>query len=202
MPNVEKVRPRSIQEIEDAATGLLRRFQPEVLRVVSGFDVETFFELHLEDDTDIEPIYTSLDPRVDGYTDSAEKKCFIAQRLADHHGRLEVERRFRSTLAHEIGHCYLHVPDAQVNRQYQQLFRDDGTYATHGCAPGEIKCYEHPEWQAWRFASALLMPEITFRRAVECNWTKRQIQNAFGVNPSYLELRMRELKISKQLRRG
>ena len=57
MPGVRKVRPRSAQEIENAATDLLERFQPGVLQILSSFDVEDFFEFHLEEDTGIEPAY-------------------------------------------------------------------------------------------------------------------------------------------------
>ena len=202
MSSVPLVRPRSGAEIEDVARSIIQRFQPNVLESVGCFDVEAFFEFDLHDETDVEPVTKDLPSGLDGFTDSNQGKCFISNSLMDYRDRIVIERRLRSTLAHEIGHCCLHVADARKNQTYQQIFRHDKDYSIEMYDPDEHKVYEHPEWQAWRFAGALLMPEITFRRVAERNWTKRQMQNAFGVNLSFLEKRLRELKISKLLRRG
>lgn len=66
----------------------------------------------------------------------------------------------------------------------------------------EIKAYVNPEWQAWRFAGALLMPECRVRAAVDKRWTKKMIRLAFDVNPSFLDVRLRDLKIPNRIRMG
>lgn len=126
--------------------------------------------------------------------------CFIALRLMNYGECNVTRRRLRATQAHEIGHCFLRVEDARNNRELQQKFVNDQHSSIKMYNPNDLKAYEKPEWQAWRFASALLMPEVCFKRAVECNWTKRQIKYAFDVNPSFIEVRLRELKISARLR--
>ena len=65
-----------------------------------------------------------------------------------------------------------------------------------------MKPFEDPEWQAWRFASSLLMPETSFRVLTERNWTKKQIGRAFEVNRAFVNERIRQLKIGKLLRNG
>ena len=193
---------RSAVEIETAACELLQRFQPDIFRVVSSFDVENFFDVELHADTHIEAIYSDLPDGLEGFTDSLNMQCFISQKLADHGGRDVQARRLRSTIAHEIGHCYLHVEEARQNRQFQQMFKNDASFSFEMYRPEDLKAYENPEWQAWRFASALLMPEPPFRCAVDRNWTKTQIKHGFDVNPSFIDVRLRELKITKSIRNG
>jgi hypothetical protein len=202
MAGVRKVRPRSGQEIENVAVELLNRFQPEVLKYACSFDVEAFFEFELQNDTGIEAIYKTLPMGLPGYTNSRTMRCYVSNILAEDEEQTITTRRLRSTLAHELGHCYLHVPDARKNKDFQQVFKDDGTHSIEQYRPENIKVYENSEWQAWRFASALLMPEICFRTVVERNWTKKQLQRAFDVNPAFIEVRIRELKIIKSVRRG
>lgn len=202
MPSVLKARPRSAADIEAAACDVLQRFQPDMFRVVSSFDVEGFFDIELQDATQIEAIYKDLPDGLEGYTDSLNMQCFISQKLADHGGREVQARRLRSTIAHEVGHCYLHVEEARQNHKFQQMFRNDGASSFEMYKPEDLKAYENPEWQAWRFASALLMPEPAFRCAVDRNWTKKQLKNGFDVNPSFVDVRLRELKISKSIRNG
>lgn len=204
MKSAKKVRPRSADEIEEAAQSLIARFQADALSLVSSCDVVGFFEFELEEDTGISPVYESLPDGLDGFSDCTSMRCCIADRLAERDETTVAGRRLRSTIAHEIGHCYLHLVDARRNRLFQKVFRNnsEGETSLDKYPPEKIKVYEDAEWQAWRFAGALLMPRRTFLHAVDCDWTKRQIQNAFGVNPSFVDVRCRELRVSKLLRRG
>lgn len=202
MSSLLKARPRSGREIEEIAYNLIKNFQPEAVRFVLSFDVEGFFDLELEDQTGIEPVYKNLPDGLDGFTDSENMKCYISSKLADFGECQVTKRRLRSTLAHEIGHCFLHVEDARCNRDYQKKFPNDKHSSLEMYNPQDLEIYENPEWQAWRFASALLMPENCFRAAVERNFTKKQLKRAFDVNPSFIEVRLKELKISKNIRNG
>lgn len=202
MPRILKVRPRSSQEIETIAHKIIKNFQPDALKLVTSFDVESYFELGLEKDTGFEPVYDYLPKGIDGYTDCENMKCVISLDLMEYGDSQVTKRRLRATQAHEIGHCFLHLEDARKDKDSEQKFLHNKDSAFDSYHPQNIKTYEDPEWQAWRFASALLMPENCFRRAVDRNFTKQQIKRAFDVNPSFIEVRLQELKISKQIRHG
>jgi hypothetical protein len=202
MPKIQKVRPRNRVQIERAANDLIRRFQPDALKQVMPVNVELFFELELEDDIGIEPICEALPAGIDGYTDSLNKVCKISNLLYEY-GESDIKRRrLRATIAHELGHCYLHVSDAAANRNYERVFTNDGQHPLELYDPNDLRACENPEWQAWAFASALLMPAPCFNAVVNNNWTKKKIKYGFDVNPSFIDVRLRELKISKMLRNG
>jgi hypothetical protein len=202
MGSVSKARPRSGKEIDSIAYKVIESFQGNTLKMITSFDVEGFFEFELKNQTGIEPIPQRLPDGLDGYTDSETMKCFISLNLMEY-GECDVtRRRLRATQAHEIGHCFLHVEDARRNRDFQQKFLNDKKSSLEMYRPQDIKIYENPEWQAWRFASALLMPEICFMTAVNSDWTKKKIKLAFDVNPSFIDVRLQELKISKHLKNG
>ena len=202
MAKVNKAQPRSGKEIEIAALDLIHRFQPEILKMVSEFDVEGFFDTELQEDTGIEAVYKDLPKGVDGLTDSVQMRCFVSKALLDHQNKPVTRRRLRSIIAHEIGHCYLHVEDAKRNRKFQQKFENNEQYPPARYRPEEIKVYKNPEWQAWRFASALLMPEAIFKLAIERKWNKTMIKRGFDVNPSFVDVRIRELRIAQAIPKG
>jgi hypothetical protein len=202
MASVLKVRPRSAREIENIASEVIKSFQPDALKMLMSFDVEDFFEFELKDKTDVEPDTKDYPEGIDGCTDFEEMKCYISRRLMEHRDCQVTRRRLRATQAHEIGHCFLHVEDARHSREFQQKFLNDNHSSLEIYNPDDLKAYENPEWQAWRFASALLMPEHCIKRAIECNWKEKWIKDTFDVNPSFIYVRMRELKISRPLRKG
>lgn len=197
-----KAKPRRAAEIENVAYALLQKFYPDSLKNVRSIDVEELFLENLQDDIGIKPAFWSLPDGCDGLTHAGNRTCYISKSLADHHDSDDVRRRrYRSTIAHELGHCYLHVQEATNNAHFQQSFSNvSGMPVSTRFATMEI--YEDPEWQAWRFASALLMPEELFRRAVSSNFTKKQIKNAFDVNPSFVNVRLKQLRITKLIVAG
>jgi hypothetical protein len=199
--SVTKVRARSAKEIDELAFSIIVSFQPDAAKMVTKFDVERFFDCELEYRTGIEPVYLPLGRGLDGYTDSAEMKCVVCSELAQYGSDDVQRRRLRATLAHEIGHCYLHVKDARRFRKKYQ-FLQDGSVSLEVYARSEVKVYEDPEWQAWRFAGALLMPECCVRAAVIGKWTRKMMSRAFDVNPSFVEVRLRDLKIPDSVRAG
>jgi hypothetical protein len=46
------------------------------------------------------------------------------------------------------------------------------------------------------------MPECCVRAAVNGKWTRKKMSRAFEVNPSFIEERLRDLKIPSQVRAG
>jgi hypothetical protein len=202
MASILKARPRSGQEIEKIAHKVIESFQPDAVKFTISFDVEGFFEFELEDQTGIEAIYKWLPQGIDGYTDSQNKQCYVATQLYEYGECQVTKRRLRATLAHEIGHCFLHVEEARQNLEFQQKFTNDKKSSLRTYRPQDVKVYRNPEWQAWRFASAMLMPENCFRTAVERNFTKKMLKRAFDVNPAFIEVRLKELKITKHVYNG
>ncbi len=65
-----------------------------------------------------------------------------------------------------------------------------------------MKAYVNPEWQAWRFAGALLMPACCVRAAVDAGWTKKMMSRAFDVNPAFIDVRLHDLKVVKKVKAG
>lgn len=202
MATVSKARPRSGEEIEKIACSVIESFQPNALVMLTSFDVEDFFEFELKNRTGVEPDTWDFPEGIDGWTNSEDMTCFISLKLMEYGECNATRRKLRATQAHETGHCFLHVEDARRNQEFQQEFVNDKKSSLERYRPEDIKAYENPEWQAWRFASALLMPERCFRRAVDCNWTIKRIKRAFDVNPAFIDVRLRELKISAHLRKG
>jgi hypothetical protein len=61
----------------------------------------------------------------------------------------------RTTVCHEIGHAILHVPLLR-----RRLLATDVLARTQR---SNLRPYLDPEWQAWAFAGAILMPSATLR---------------------------------------
>ena len=198
---VPKVQARRAAEIENLAFKIIEAFQPDAVKTIAKFDVEGYFEFELESQTGVAATNLELENGLDGYTDCAEMKCVISRKLMEYDAFDDVtRRRLRATQAHEIGHCHLHVAESRLNNSLLKFEHNENSLKRY--RPEDIKAYEDPEWQAWRFASALLMPECCFRAAVKNNWTKKRMKHAFDVNPSFIDVRLRELKISTVIRAG
>jgi hypothetical protein len=71
----------------------------------------------------------------------------------------------------------------------QQMYRQE-----------DLQAYENPEWQAWRFAGALLMPECCIRAAVNSKWSVQMMSRGFDVNPAFVKVRLNNLKIPDNVR--
>jgi len=61
----------------------------------------------------------------------------------------------RTTVCHEVAHAVLHVPVLR-----RRLLMTD---ALARIERRSLRAYEDPEWQAWAFAGAILMPSATLR---------------------------------------
>ena len=83
--------------------------------------------------------------------------------------------RHRFTVAHEAGHAMMHV----------------GTLNRMPKATGPVPAYRDPEWQANRFAAALLMPRHLVKKCTSLS----EIMQRFGVSRECAELRVKTLKL-------
>lgn len=159
MDKVPVVRPLSRVKIENLAMNILREFQPEALRgkFLQPVNVEAIFEIYIPGQVDVKTGYTDLSRLIGseilGYTNAAKKVSFVDCSLSDATERAAL-RRFRSTVGHEGGHCLLHVPLLQAFRSLS--LKGEGLYRV---SRSDIEAYQDPEWQAWEFARAIMMPK-------------------------------------------
>lgn len=198
--SVPLVMPRRGKEIDNIAFKLVEAFQPDAVKMLTKFDVEKFFEFELKKQTGVEPVYQPLGYGLEGLTNIETMKCIICANAANYGESDMKRRRLRATQAHEIGHCHLHVAELLRTRAVLELRHDRRHADSDLYKEEEIDVYRNPEWQAWRFAGALLMPERCVQRAVDCGWTLQTMSRAFDVNPSFVEVRLHDLKIAKHVR--
>ncbi|MBU2517577.1 MAG: ImmA/IrrE family metallo-endopeptidase [Proteobacteria bacterium] len=131
------------------------------------------------------------------------------------------------TIGHEIGHCILHRNVTIRQEDYDKESLIDTEY---DWAKGRIKITtgrDRLEWQANRFSASLLMPAIDFingvkgiQRKIGINRNfgqvylsdatsirdfeiiKNTLSNIFGVSPTAIEFRMKDLSLIFDLRRS
>lgn len=195
MPRLIPAQGRSGQEIDAAALGFLRDFQPEAIQEPQAVDVERLFEFGLPD-LGIEPDYRPLDEHgIQGFTDSENMVCVVASELAED---ASATLYFRSTVAHEIGHAVLHVPEYRQRRQKILSVQPNSSAILHRWPDNNIPIYRNPEWQAHRFAGGLLMPEPAIIQAKLLGHSEiRALAELFEVNPAFVRSRLRGLRLKR-----
>lgn len=182
--------PRSINDIETLALRIIQKYQPEVLSNGMPFDIERFFDCDLEDFCDVKSDYRELQYGIYGFTDTDQMECVISLDLAQDPGNV---RFYRSTLAHEVGHALMHVRDYRTKKQMLKFIHEKEHLRAY--REEKIVTYRNPEWQAWRFAGAILMPEEVFRDAVFRGDNVQILAKRFNVNPAFIRSRLRALKL-------
>jgi len=188
--------PMSGKQIDQLAAYYIAYYQPEVLKRPAPFDVHRFVDTKLEDLTGVAPVYSrELPPEIYGLTDSSENRLEIQEALAEDPFQ---EKFFRSTLAHESGHCIIHVPQLRkINRV--QVFRqgkEESSGRVQLYRKDDIPLYCNPEWQAFRFAGALLVPEGPLRTMLADGASNSEIASTFNIHLPFLRSRMKALKLA------
>jgi len=185
--------PRSGAEIDDFALRIIREFQPKVLEEPSPFDIEDFFEFDVEKISGVRPDYKELPVGIHGYTDSDAMETVISSDLMDD----PCQKYFRrSTTAHEIGHALIHVYEFRQKKAILKSIHDKQHVSLQLLREADIPVYRNPEWQAWRFAGALLMPAPTIKPAFDEGLSVKALSTLFQVNPAFVKSRLRALKIN------
>lgn len=191
---VPKVSPRSREGIEKEVKRLLYDTQPEALiRDDSPVDVESIFEFYIPDKFGVKTGYTDLSaigPNILGYTDAISNTSYVDKSLSDSDNPVTI-RRFRATVAHESSHSICHL--AELKDFNSSLIETAGILYRE--LPSNIKPYENPEWQAWYYAGALLMPTARIFRYVERGYSANDMANIFDVNPVFVKVRLNKLGI-------
>jgi len=184
--------PRSGNEIDRIAFQIVKKFQPEVLEKLQNFRIEEFFDLDLESLVGVKTDYTKLPIGVHGYIDSDFPIAVIAVDLMED-ACSEYYRN--STIAHETGHAILHVPEFRRKKAVIKSITNEENVNLRLYRETDIPVYRNPEWQAWRFAGALLMPESAIRWAIEKGYGLQKMSDVFRVNTAFVKSRMRALKL-------
>ncbi len=190
---VVRASPTSGNQLDQHALGVVRRYQPSVLDEPSPFDIERFFENDLHSMTGVNFDYLPLRYDILGYTDSDEMVSVVSASLAEDAANLNL---FRATIAHEVGHAILHVSQFRRRKQVAKFVdNDEMDVGLRMYREDQIPLYENPEWQAWRFAKALLMPFSTVFRAYHLSYSVEDMSSAFGVSVKFARSRLKDLKL-------
>lgn len=186
-------RPMSRKAIEADGVKLLRHYQPEVLQGKCSFDVEYFAEYDLEELTGVEfDITSELPPEIHGLTDPIQNKLWVHADLADDPRCFKF---YRSTLAHEIGHCLYHVKQIQSLGRKQIFAQGKKKNGAELYRKKDVPPYCQPEWQAWEAAGSLLMPQCVVQKMLYSGANIVDLAEHFEVNVAFARTRLRALKI-------
>lgn len=126
------------------------------------------FVLEIVDDADM--------PGLEGETSPDRLRMKLPNSVYE--GAVNGERRARFTVAHELGHLFLHR-----DLLFARAVEDDH----------DLKPYESSEWQADEFAGSLLMPE----RLVRSCRTVLEITERCQVSEPAAKTRLAKLKINR-----
>lgn len=185
-------KPRKSVEIDSLALDIVKKYQPGVLTKMEMFDIESFFEFELEEITKVKTAYRPLTYGVYGLTDSDKLLSIVSSELAEDDLQ---ECFFRSTLSHESGHGILHVWEFRTRKAILSSITNKENGELKMYRDCDIPVYMNPEWQAWRFAGALLMPEPAISKAISKGYTVNDMARTFSVNPAFVRTRLKALKI-------
>jgi Zn-dependent peptidase ImmA (M78 family) len=184
--------PRNRNDIESFALSIIRSLQPGVFTDNERFDIERFFDCYLEKLAGVSTDYRTLEDGIYGYTDSDEMVCVISRELSEDPSQ---EKFYRSTMAHECGHAMMHVKDYRTKKAIlRSIHRKDHQLRVY--REKDIVTYKNPEWQAWRFAGAILMPESVFKTTVKDGYSIYDLSDRFGVNPAFVRTRLKAFNLN------
>jgi Zn-dependent peptidase ImmA (M78 family) len=89
-------------------------------------------------------------------------------------------------MAHETFHCISHVPRLQTFISGTDL----GTDVLPRALRSELRPFEDPELQAWKFAQMIMMPEPVIKKFMREGKNERWMADYFDVNPAFLRVRL------------
>jgi len=183
---------RSGAQIDLIALKIIKGTQPKVLLEPRPFDIEEFFEFDMEELTGITTSYGHLPPGIHGVTDSERMTSSVEVSLLGEYSQLEFAR---STIAHECGHGVMHVPEFRARKQVLRSIQDKEDVQLKMYRKEQVPVYRNPEWQAHRFAGALLVPETTLRIAWGRSRDENELARIYQVYPAFMRARLKALKL-------
>lgn len=169
-PSGIKVSPRSTEDIRQLAIALRKLFE-----IGTGpVDVIRFLDHDLSR-YDVEYYMLSKEELGSNHGLTYPDECIITLREDIYCGACDGNGRDRFTVAHEIGHLFLH--------------RGLG-FARNSAPTGPHHWYEDSEWQANTFAAEFLMPLDEIREYCKKPW---DIMQRFGVSIDAARIRWKKL---------
>lgn len=180
-------------QIDALALTVIKEFSPEILNDPQPFDIESCFEIYLPTAKKVTTDYPILGSNIHGYTDINDHVVAISRNLVED---AESHRFKRSTMAHETGHVDMHLPEFIARRSILRFTHDDDHMSLRLYHQESIKTFENPEWQAWRYAGALLMPRHTVMLARKAGASIYDLCKIFDVTLPFVKTRLRALKLS------
>lgn len=185
---------RNRRDLDKLALNIVRALQPPVLEGKEALDVFRVIDF-LEDDFEIDFDFTDTLPYgINGCTSIDDNSVYINSELAESYSN---PGYLNSTVAHEIGHVVIHVPylrTIQKTITFNQRKQDANSINLY--RDRQIPLWENPEWQAWHFAGALLMPESAVRSLIEKGISFEKLAEHFSVNQPFLQSRLKKLDIN------
>lgn len=187
----------SKKKIEDRVAGIVREQYPDAWKGLEPIPVDDLYEFVAPSMLGISVDYrdlSSMGLKVEGWTNSDQKVSYVDSAIAQNFS-VAGRRYYRSTVGHELGHCFLHMHLGRwrASRQFLglSLHRDRRL----------LKPYEDPEWQAWHFCKELCAPQhLVQRLAAKYHKNTATMMDAmietFDMSYSFIESRLRSLKLS------
>lgn len=228
---MEKIKHLSRDQLDDAAYSFLYEYSPSALESPQIVDLENLIENKLKIDIDYKKL--DLDGNILGMTVFKsgnievfnndikqvirvdENTMIFNEDLAEN---LKQQGRFRFTLAHEIGHWFLHRHYFFVDENQLNLFDEIDNDNFIKCLKRDecdMLVYSNKtdedwlEWQADNFASSLIMPKEIFTKEylmLKNNGLNNmeivnRLSQIFGVSKQACEIRINIL-FNKDLLKG
>jgi len=141
------VAPMSGSQIESDATVVLKKYSPALLKEPDAFDIVNFFDFPMKDDFKLDTAVQHLADGVEGQA-WPDGRVFVSE--LTYEMACSNIGRGRFTIAHECYHGLKHrgqIRHVLVHTGQATLYRRKS-----------LSAFRDPEWQADRFAAALLMP--------------------------------------------
>lgn len=198
------VPPTSTRKILERAYEFLDEFEPDRIHAPGILDYDKLINVELpRKKIDVYPVEPDEIPGAEGQTSvsrdaPARLEILI---LDDYYEALSFQNsstvRARSTIIHEVGHAVLHGPLLRRMEKLGPKARKDILHQIMQNVPA----YRHPEWQAWMFTGALLMPPSALSTMRGCS--AREIADEFGTSVEMVKSHINRLRrFGFQLRRG
>jgi Zn-dependent peptidase ImmA (M78 family) len=130
------------------------------------------------------------------YTDINDMKAVVSSALIDDDSQ---ETFLRATVSHEVGHVVLHIEEFRKMKKLLRFMHDDENVKLRLYREDQVVVYRNPEWQAWRFAGAVMMPASVVYRAANKGIGSYQMSALFNVSHAFLMSRLRALKLTNQV---
>ncbi len=191
---VPAVSPLGVAAIVELGRCFLAPLAPEALSVPKPLDVLTLVDTRLPKfGIHICPASRQEIGDRDGATDldgTGEITILISEEVWE---ELELDaprsHYARSTVCHELGHAIIHVP---ALRRRLQL-----TNVLARTQRAKLRAYEDPEWQAWMFCGAILIPSVTLQalQSENAKLTPELVSQTYEVSSSMARQHLKRLKL-------